>query len=275
MLQGLEASYLEIYAGTSKIENYFSRKLTIGKELSVIDSIEAEFGLSKICGKLMFLFAIATCVFVTGDEKKTQPTKSRDQQKLIEQMFPRGKKVKLFNGKNLDGWRIIEKFSYDKHGKVEVAKGEIVLGTGNPATGIAYARPFPKINYEVSLEGKRIDGRDFFCGMTFPVGDKDYLTLILGGWGGGTTGLSNLDGFSADENETSNYVEFKQNQWYAIRLKVTKDKIEAWVDKEKIVDAKIKDRKLSIWWEQEPVRPFGIANWNTKSAIRNVKLKRL
>jgi hypothetical protein len=198
-----------------------------------------------------------------------------DKQKSVEDTFPREKNVPLFNGKNLEGWRVVEKFVYEKHGKVEVATGEIVLGKGQPATGISYARRLPRMDYEISLEAKRIEGNDFFCGITFPVGEKDYLTLILGGWGGGTTGLSNLDGFSADENDTSDFVDFNQNQWYAIRLRVTNDKIEAWVDKEKIVEVKTKDRMLSIWWEQEPVRPLGIANWYTKSAVRKICLKRL
>jgi hypothetical protein len=32
------------------------------------------------------------------------------------------------------------------------------------------------------------------------------------------------------------------------------------------------DRKFSIWWEQEPARPLGIATWNTSAALRNIRL---
>jgi hypothetical protein len=181
---------------------------------------------------------------------------------------------KLFDGKSLDGWRIIDKFDFANHGKVEVKAGEIILGRGDPATGIAWKGEMPRIDYEIRLEARRIDGRDFFCGITFPVGEA-YLSLILGGWGGNVTGLSNVNGFAADENETTGYVEFKQNRWYKVRLRVAKEKIEAWVDDEQIVDLKTADRKFTIWWEQEPVRPFGIATWQTTGGLRNLQLKKL
>ena len=110
--------------------------------------------------------------------------------------------------------------------------------------------------------------------MTFPVG-KSYCSLILGGWGGGTTGLSNVDNFSADENDTTGYTEFEKDRWYKVRLRVTDEKIEAWVDKKKIVEQSIKDHKFDIWWEQEPLRPFGIGNWYTSSELRKITLTRL
>jgi len=182
--------------------------------------------------------------------------------------------IALFNGQNLSGWRILDKYDFKSHGPVSVEQETVILGQGNPATGIALSWDPPRYDYEVSLDAKRIEGSDFFCGMTFPVG-KDYLSLIIGGWGGGSTGLSNLDGLSAIDNETTGYVDVEQNRWYKIRLRVTLKRIEAWVDDEQIVDVEVADRKLSIWWEQEPVRPLGIATWYTKAALRNIRLKRL
>ncbi len=178
---------------------------------------------------------------------------------------------KLFDGKTLDGWKILAINDFDKHGKVSVVDGAIVLDTGRPATGISYQGKLPRINYEISLDAKRVDGDDFFCGLTFPVG-KEYCSLIIGGWGGGVTGLSNLDNMSAVENETTGYQEFKNDQWYKIRLRVTEKQIQAWVDEDEIVDVATKDRKFSIWWEQEPVRPLGVASWHTKAALRNITL---
>lgn len=180
----------------------------------------------------------------------------------------------LFNGKDLSGWRVIDEFDFENHGKVEVVEGEIILAAGRPASGIAYTKKLPRINYELSLEAKRIEGDDFFCGLTFPVGEE-YCTLIVGGWGGGVTGLSNVDTMSAVENETTGYVEFERGRWYTIRLRVTDKAISAWIDKEQIVDTKTEGRKFSIWWEQEPARPLGIATWNTKAALRNVHLQRI
>lgn len=186
-----------------------------------------------------------------------------------------GKPKAIFNGKNLKGWRIADKNTYEKPGKVHVKDGAVVLEKGRVSTGIVYAKKdFPRMNYEVSLEARRTAGSDFFCGMTFPVG-KSYCTLICGGWGGGTTGLSNVNNFAADENETTGFKEFKEGQWYKIRLRVTEGRIQAWIDKEKIVDLDAKGKKFDIWWEQEPLRPFGIGNWYTSSELRKITLTRL
>ncbi|HIF34731.1 MAG: DUF1080 domain-containing protein [Pirellulaceae bacterium] len=187
------------------------------------------------------------------------------------------KKVSLFDGKDLRGWKIIEKFDFERHGKVQVKDGAIVLGVGAPASGIAIdpkIHNFPRSNYEMTLEAKRTQGDDFFCGITFPV-DKAYCTLVLGGWGGGTVGLSNIDNAAADENETTNYINFKKDKWYKIRLRVTDKAINVWVDKEHLIELDRKKHKFSIWWEQEPVRPFGFASWYTAAAYRNIQLQRL
>ena len=180
----------------------------------------------------------------------------------------------LFDGKSLKGWRIVTPFDFLNHGKVSVDQGTLLLDAGQPATGIAWMGELPRIDYELQLDAQRVAGDDFFCGLTFPVG-PDYCTLILGGWGGGVTGLSNVNGNSAVENETTAFSEFENGRWYHIRLRVTSDKIQAWVDKDQIVDLETKDKKLSIWWEQEPVRPLGIANWYTKTALRNLSLQRV
>ena len=180
----------------------------------------------------------------------------------------------LFDGKSLKNWRIAKINDFESHGKVYVKDGAVVLEKGKPASGIVYTGKPPRMNYQLSLDAKRIAGSDFFCGLTFPV-NKSYCTLIIGGWGGGSTGLSNVDEASAIDNETTGYTEFKQNQWYNIRLRVTEKKIEAWIDKEQIVELDSGDRKFSIWWEQEPARPLGIATWNTTAALRNIRLQEL
>ena len=185
------------------------------------------------------------------------------------------KPVAIFDGKTLAGWRAADQNAYEKPGKLAVKEGAIVLPQGQTATGIVYAKDdFPRNNYEVSLEARRTEGSDFFCGMTFPVG-KQYCTFICGGWGGGTTGLSNVDNFNADENETTDFVEFQNGKWYKIRLRVTDEKIEGWIDKEKKVNLDRKEKKFDIWWEQEPLRPFGIGNWHCSSELRKLTLTRL
>lgn len=178
------------------------------------------------------------------------------------------KPVPLFDGKSLDGWKITP---FGGEGEVTVKDGAIVLEMGNDMTGITWTKPFPKMDYEVSLEAMRVAGGDFFCGLTFPVNDKP-CSLIIGGWGGGTVGLSSIDDADASENETTTFHSFKDKQWYKVRLRVTKDKIEAWIDKEKIVDLKTKDRRITIRSEVELSRPFGVSTWNTTGALRNMQL---
>ena len=181
---------------------------------------------------------------------------------------------KLFNGKDLTGWKVVDESVYKRHGEVTVVDGEIRLAKGSPGTGISYPGELTKINYEVTLEAKRVAGGDFFCGLTFPI-KESYCTLILGGWGGSVTGLSNVDGMSAVDNETSEIFPFKDDQWYKVRLRVTEKQVEAWVDDRVIVRLPLADRDFDIWWEQEPIRPFGVATWYTSAALRNIQFTTL
>lgn len=180
----------------------------------------------------------------------------------------------LFDSKSLTGWRIADKFDFNGHGEVSVRNGQIEMATGQPQTGISRTDKPPRVNYEITLEAMRTAGFDFFCGLTFPVKDE-YCTLICGGWSGSTVGLSNVDGSSANENDTTTFVEFKNDKWYRIRLRVTEDRIDVWIDDEHMIELETEGRKFNIWWEQEPMRPLGIANWYSGSALRNIKLRRL
>lgn len=174
----------------------------------------------------------------------------------------------LYDGKSLTGWEIT---NFGPQGHVGVSDGNIVLGMGDGCTGITWKEEFPAENYEVSLEAMRVDGIDFFCGMTFPVG-KDPCTLIVGGWGGTVVGLSSINGMDASENETTTLRHFEKNRWYRIRLKVADGKIQAWIDDEQVVDFTIGDNIISIRPEVELSKPFGISSWHTTAALRNIKL---
>jgi hypothetical protein len=177
----------------------------------------------------------------------------------------------IFDGKSLQGWEIT---NFGPQGPVYVSGGEIILGMGDGCTGITWKGDFPLTNYEVSLDAMRVDGNDFFCGMTFPVG-KDPCTLIVGGWGGTTVGLSCIDRRDASENSTKTLVKFEKKQWYHILLRVTETEIVAIIDSMRLVDFKTEHNKLSIRPEVELSRPFGIASWNTTAAIKNIRVKRI
>jgi hypothetical protein len=178
----------------------------------------------------------------------------------------------LFDGQSLKGWKV-PVFGGD--GKVQVKNGQIILGTGVTLTGITSTRTdLPTINYEISLEAMKLSGSDFFCGLTFPVGNSN-CSLIVGGWGGGVVGLSSLDGMDASENETSQYMDFAKNRWYRIRVRVTSGRIQAWIDDKSLVDAETKGRRVSIRPEVDLSVPLGVAAWITESALKDIKIRRI
>jgi hypothetical protein len=178
----------------------------------------------------------------------------------------------LFDGKTLTGWKAT---NFGGEGEVHIEDRAIVMEPGNNMTGITYARKdFPRVNYEVELEGKRIKGSDFFCTTTFPVG-ADYCSLVVGGWGGTVVGISSLNSLDASENETSTTRDFKQGQWYRFRIRVTKDRIAAWIDDKQTVDVDTREKKISIRIECDACKPFGVATWNTAGAVRNLRVRPL
>lgn len=177
----------------------------------------------------------------------------------------------MFDGQSLGKWKPT---AFEGHSEVRIENGQLMLPVGHDMTGVTYTGELPHLDYEVSLEAMRVEGHDFFCGLTFPV-EKEPCSLILGGWGGSVVGLSNVDGFDASENVTTRTMEFDNNHWYRVRLRVTKAKIEAWVDSEKIVDLDRTDKKFSIRMEVEESQPFGIATWRTGGALRDIRIRRL
>jgi hypothetical protein len=179
---------------------------------------------------------------------------------------------KLFDGKSLTGWKSSDFFG---SGMVAVKDGAIVMETGSSMTGITYAgKDFPRTDYEVSFEAKKLAGHDFFCTTTFPVGE-DYCSFVVGGWGGTTVGLSSIDSEDASSNETSKSKEFKKDQWYRVRIRVSKPKIEAWIDDEKMVDLETADRRISIRLECRASCPFGLCTWETSGAVRDLRVRQL
>jgi hypothetical protein len=178
----------------------------------------------------------------------------------------------IFDGKTLTGWKAP---NFSGQGEVEVDKGAMVLGVGSDITGMNLVGEIPKMNYEVALEATRLEGSDFFCGLTLPYGDAAF-TIILGGWGGALVGLSSINGDDASENETTKFIKFDAGRWYKVRARVTPEKIEAWLDNDKIIDLETEGKKISMRpGEIELSAPFGIATYRTRGAYREIKLRRL
>ena len=182
---------------------------------------------------------------------------------------PTGQWGSLFDGRSLNGWKIPP---LGGEGKVYAKGGCLHMEMGQEGTGVTYTGPVARENYEIDLEGMRVEGDDFFCGLTFPVG-KDPISLILGGWGGTVVGLSCLDYSDASQNETTQEVYFENGRWYHVRVRVTKPKIQVWLDEKKIIDVDRAGRKISIRLEMDLSVPLGMMTWKPHGAIRNIRMR--
>jgi len=220
--------------------------------------------------------AVVTAVLLAGCGTVRVAPAKRENVRQPPATLPAGPGVwmSLFDGRTLEGWKPLDEGPFEGHGEVRVEDGTIVLERGRMQTGVSWRGGFPRDRYEVSLEAKRIQGSDFFCGMTFPVGDSP-CTLIVGGWGGSIVGLSNVDDQAAVENQTTGTYNFDNDRWYRIRLRVSDAKIEAWINEEQVIDLGRAGHRFSVWYEQEPVRPFGISTWDTGAAFREIRVRRL
>ncbi|MDX9811355.1 MAG: DUF1080 domain-containing protein [Bacteroidales bacterium] len=220
---------------------------------------------------------IVTPVLLTGLTLLVSCGQTRSGNAVASDIVPAENKVSqatkdtslLFDGQTLEGWEIT---NFGPQGPVSVSGGNIMLGMGDGCTGVTWKGYFPVMNYEVSLEAKRVSGIDFFCGMTFPV-DDSFCSLIVGGWAGNTVGISSIDRKDASENETTLLRSFETDRWYTIRTKVTSGRIEAWIDDEQVVNLETAGKELSVRPEVGLSRPFGIASWRTTAAIRNIRLE--
>jgi len=173
----------------------------------------------------------------------------------------------LFDGRALGKWRPT---GFGGEGEVVVKDGAIRIGMGADLSGITWTGDVPRQGYELALDAQRADGNDFFCGLTFPVGE-DPCSFIVGGWGGGVVGLSSIDGEDAAHNATTVFKEFKTGRWYAIRVRVTPERIVCFIDDEQVVDQPLAGKKLSIRDEVGPSRPLGIATYSTTALVKNIR----
>lgn len=180
----------------------------------------------------------------------------------------------LFDGKSLADWQTVD---IGGSGEVTLEDGNLMIAQGDSLSGAIYrkAADLPVTDYEITLEAKRLQGVDFFCALTFPVGSlKRCATLVLGGWGGSVTGISSIDGVDAANNATGTYQRYVDDQWYLVRLRVTPENLSAWLGEKQIVDIDIKDRKISLRpGPIESYAPLSITTYNTSAAIRNVRMK--
>ncbi|MGL6226405.1 MAG: hypothetical protein ACRC10_07245 [Thermoguttaceae bacterium] len=202
----------------------------------------------------------------------------------------------LFDGKTLENWEVPP---VGGEGPVEIKGKDISIGMGVGITAIRYTKEnMPKWDYEVVYEARRKMGHDFFGALTFPVGE-DHCTFINGGWGGGTIGLSCIDGRDASDNGTSGYFRFDSKYWYQFRVRVLQGRIMVWIKKlevaenekvlasetelvksdvdpnDPVIDFLIADHKIGLRYETSDMKPLGLATWITEGLIRRIDCREL
>ncbi len=178
----------------------------------------------------------------------------------------------------LDGW---EPVPFGGEGEVEFLADGLRFGYGLALTGVRWApdslpdgAPLPRDDYELELLATRLGGADFFCGLSFPVGE-DALTLVLGGWGGSLCGISCLDGGDASANETTRYLRFEQGRAYAVRLRLLGGELTVWLDEELLYQLPLAGRRLELRPEILAGGPLGLASFQTAAEVRQVRIRRL
>ncbi|MGB1926555.1 MAG: DUF1080 domain-containing protein [Rubripirellula sp.] len=181
-------------------------------------------------------------------------------------------KSETLGWKELKGDWVVSQFGGD--GPVEITDSLISFGFGDPMTGIRWEGDLQKDHYEIELEARRTDGFDFFCGVTFPIVDSN-ASFILGGWGGGIVGISSIDGRDASENETTDFRNFDNDRWYKVRVRVDSYQIQCWIDDKLACDVPRAEKKFDIRYEMDQCVPLGVANFQCKSELRNLRYRAL
>jgi hypothetical protein len=179
--------------------------------------------------------------------------------------------IDLFDGRSRAGFEVT---AFGGEGPVDVDDGAIVLDMGSPLTGVTWSGEPPHGAYELEVTAARLDGTDFFCGLTFPVG-SDHLTLVLGGWGGSVSGLSSLDGIDANSNQTRRLGGYSADTDYTARIAVNADEVRVWLDDEPLAAIGRTQHELSLRPEVRLCRPLGIASFATRARVRLLRWRPL
>jgi hypothetical protein len=185
----------------------------------------------------------------------------------------------LFDGKTLNGWKQLTKGAYrrKKVGTVTVEAGRLILGDDSLNVGITATDRVPKSNYEIEVGAMRVSGNGLssFC---FPVGDA-YCRLAVGGYEtGDIVGLQLVDGKDAQSNETTRHVRFQSNRWYTVRLRVTDDRVQVWIDGNQAIDLPRRGHDFTAGKGREEITGAGSLGIYTNSgaaAIRSIRIRQL
>jgi hypothetical protein len=70
-------------------------------------------------------------------------------------------------------------------------------------------------------------------------------------------------------------MKFEDDRWYKFRVRVTPKRIQCWIDDDQVVDQDIEGKRIGLRAEVEPNKPLGLASFETKARIRNIRIRRV
>ncbi|TWU59997.1 hypothetical protein Poly51_02700 [Rubripirellula tenax] len=223
---------------------------------------------------VVFSFLLFSLPLATGDDPVSAPVAEADMPgKTVEKPDSAPK----FDWRPMTGKWVSSQFGGD--GSLEIkpdAKSgdSVKLGVGDPLSGVRWEGDAPKESFEIEVEARRTDGFDFFCGLTFPVGEKN-VTYVLGGWGGGVVGISSIDGLDASENSQTYYQTFENGTWYKVRARVDPYQIQTWVDDKLSIEQPREGHSFGLRYEMEVCMPIGIAAYMCDVEYRKPRIRSL
>jgi hypothetical protein len=211
-----------------------------------------------------YLHGVAVTTLLVGCRSETQPKAEAAVDLLSPQWLPAWKDTNI-----------------SAAGPVVMRDHVIRLGIGAPMTCVQFpAWPeakLPTLDYAIEMEARRVEGSDFFSALTFPVGELTRcVSFINGGWGGSTTGLSNIDSQTAAENRTASDQRYTPGQWHQFRIEVRANEIAVWMDQRVIIRTAVEGHLFDVRpGDIERCKPFGLASYESTGEIRRLDVSRL
>jgi hypothetical protein len=170
----------------------------------------------------------------------------------------------LFDGRSLDDWKPM--------GTTHVENGTLVL-EGERFAGVATTRSVPKIGYEVTVEAMRFTGKDFGS-LVFPFHEM-HCGLTVGGFTGDVVGFGNVNGTGpgGPQSPVDRRIAVEANRWYTVRLRVTEERIIAWLDNQLVIT--LNPHGCTFEALGPPLRPLGVFAFGGKATIHSIRLRQL
>ncbi|NQT85650.1 protein kinase [bacterium] len=152
----------------------------------------------------------------------------------------------------------------------------IVFSQVDGAAGYKHTWDVPRTNYELSFTSMRLRGNNIGPGVIFPVGKSVCLWAI--GNGGGGCGLDQVDGHDDldEDNPTRVMRPTELKRSYRYHLRVSQDKVQAWINQTRVVDIPRAGHTFSLRDGYRPGAPLAfVGAGKTGAVVKNIRIRPL